>query len=189
MLLGTPLLWIEGNKVYREIVMLYKPAYLEAKLHKDKAAIVKQVQSHLQEQGFEFVQNAKGTWVEAPPKTVRRKVVQALREGCPELRIHLKAGNLLKNDAPVLDHPKKENETEAIDALTDATIGEGWVSLDTDALVPEGTSDDGVLVEALGNFDTHWLDHIPIWDDAELEASFVDLMSELWDHDAETSTN
>ena len=76
---------------------MYKVDYLHTPAsRKAKDAVVQQVLWHLQTDGYRFVQKVDNLWLEAPTSKARAKVVQALREGAPELRKEIEASSTVK---------------------------------------------------------------------------------------------
>lgn len=70
-----------GNKAFRNIVAQYKKGYVNTASPLKRKLVIKQVQAHLEEKGFRFVEKRNGLWFEAPAKKSRNKIAQALREG------------------------------------------------------------------------------------------------------------
>jgi hypothetical protein len=117
----------EGNIKYRSVVYHYKKRYLETIPRKKKGVIVQEVLAHLKRDGYRFVQKRGHVWVEAGEPAKRRKVVQALREGGPELRKQLEDGTAV----PTNTSPGKE--------LRGAHGAASIVSLEEDS---DGSDDD-----------------------------------------------
>jgi len=102
-----------GNKSYREIVDMYKIAYLDTKTHKEKGAVVRQVFLTLQNEGYRFVYKENGLWYEAPYHKARLKVVQGLREKAPELRKAIESISILNGACIVEEVAAKGCESMA----------------------------------------------------------------------------
>ena len=70
-----------GNRVFRKVVNEHVDDYKCGASRKKKAALVKLLVSKLESDGYRFLHRSKaGTWVEAPPHLVTKKVGHGLRD-------------------------------------------------------------------------------------------------------------
>lgn len=78
---------LAGNIAFRRTIAQHQEDYWNARFRADKAAIIKEVQGQLQDEGFRFVvKDRNGLWVDAPFRQCRLKVAQALREQAPKIQ-------------------------------------------------------------------------------------------------------
>ncbi|KAI2504333.1 hypothetical protein MHU86_10098 [Fragilaria crotonensis] len=105
-----------GNRVFRKLVKEHVEHYKNEARRREKAALVKMLISKLRAKGYRFLhRSATGTWIDAPPHIVEKKVGHGLRDA--RLSASKIGGDikvLPKNFRPAIAEPKHTVQAEVV---------------------------------------------------------------------------
>jgi hypothetical protein len=169
----------------------YKQDYLKkTNTRKEKGTIVHQVRCHLKQEGYRFVQRQGDIWVQADEAAERKKVVQALREGAPDLRNQQRKGNNATgettNEWPCSSlHEEQQDGVASVISMDDIDTDDPLLEflLDDETHPLAETSNDNSAVDnmipydpstELDGYDTDHDDVLPLYEVAEFLADVFD---------------